>query len=242
MSRAHYPESLRFLFMEQIGYIYKLTAPNGKIYIGQTTSIERRYSKYARGDCKDQKKLYNSILKYGWDSFQKGIIFEGECSGKCLDRLEVLFIHQYGSFVDGLNMTKGGDKPPSWKGKKRGTQSPEHKANLSTALKGRVSPNKGKPSPIKGRHQSPEVVAWRAAKLKGKKGKPKSAEHRVKISAALKGRGSKPIQQFSKDGVWIRNWSSAKEAGEALGISKSNIAGCIRGRLKTAGGYVWKYA
>ena len=194
--------------MEQIGYIYKLTAPNGKVYIGQTMHLEKRMSTYARGRCKGQKKLYASIQKYGWDSFQKETIYQGGCSDKCLDRLEILFIHQYGSYRNGLNMTKGGDKPPS---------------------------NKGKPNP--------KVSA-------ALKGKPQSPEHKTKRSAALKGRPQpseslakrcKPVSQYTKGGEWIRDWSSAKEAGEALSIGRSDIAGCCKGRRKSVGGYIWKY-
>jgi group I intron endonuclease len=258
VSRDLDPESQRFLFfMEQIGYIYKLTAPNGKVYIGQTIHLEKRYSQYARGDCKTQKKLYRSIKKYSWDSFLKEIIFEGECSDACLNRLEILFIDQYGSYRDGLNMTKGGDKPPSHKGKKR---SPETKAKISAANKGKKgSPHseeaKAKISEARkgkklGPH-SPEHIAKISAASKGKKlstetkarmsearkGKPKSPEQVAKTSKA----NLKPTSQFSKDGVWIKDWTSGREASETLGISGSNISACLKGRLKSSGGFVWKY-
>ena len=44
----------------RIGYIYKLTAPNGKVYIGQTINKKGRKRHYNSGDFKQQVKLYNS--------------------------------------------------------------------------------------------------------------------------------------------------------------------------------------
>jgi len=48
----------------EIGYIYKITNPSGKIYIGQTTNIHIRKSKYKNSNCKNQTRLFNSIKKY----------------------------------------------------------------------------------------------------------------------------------------------------------------------------------
>lgn len=50
------------------------------------------------------------------------------------------------------------------------------------------------------------------------------------------------IDQFDKNGQFIKHWKSATEAGRQLGISNGNIGGCLKGRHKTAGGYQWKYA
>lgn len=50
-----------------------------------------------------------------------------------------------------------------------------------------------------------------------------------------------PIIQFSKDGALIKEWQSAKEARRQLGISQSHICNCLRGRRKSAGGFVWRY-
>ena len=53
---------------------------------------------------------------------------------------------------------------------------------------------------------------------------------------------SKPIFQFSKDGTLIKEWLSAKEAERQLGISHSHICNCLKGRKKSARGYIWRYA
>lgn len=48
-----------------------------------------------------------------------------------------------------------------------------------------------------------------------------------------------PILQLTKDGTFIKEWQSMNEAGRQLGIA--NIWSCLKGRYKTAGGFIWKY-
>lgn len=56
--------------------IYKITSPTGKIYIGQSVNIENRISKYRTETCKEQPKLYRSLLKYGFKNHKFEIICE----------------------------------------------------------------------------------------------------------------------------------------------------------------------
>ena len=58
---------------------------------------------------------------------------------------------------------------------------------------------------------------------------------------AAKEKCSIPILQFSKDGTFVKEWPSALEAYRQLGIPSSNICHCLKGRLKSAGGFVWRY-
>ena len=59
---------------------------------------------------------------------------------------------------------------------------------------------------------------------------------------AINGKKSSiPILQFSKDGTFIKEWPSAKEAERQLGIARSSICLCLKGRLKSAGGFIWRY-
>lgn len=50
------------------------------------------------------------------------------------------------------------------------------------------------------------------------------------------------VNQFSRDGVFIKTWDSMKEAASTLGIRYQQISGCCRGYGKTAGGCMWEYA
>lgn len=53
---------------------------------------------------------------------------------------------------------------------------------------------------------------------------------------------NKSICQYSKDGMFIKKFSSIKEANIETEIDNSAIAKCCKGKSKTAGGYVWKYS
>ena len=51
---------------------------------------------------------------------------------------------------------------------------------------------------------------------------------------------SKPINQYTKDGKFIKRWDCIKDAQYELKCS--HISKCARGIYKTSGGYIWKYA
>jgi len=52
----------------------------------------------------------------------------------------------------------------------------------------------------------------------------------------------KPVIQYSKSGDFIARFESAKEAARETGINASHIGECCQGhKVKSAGGYVWKY-
>lgn len=63
-----------------------------------------------------------------------------------------------------------------------------------------------------------------------------------KICGKIGGKkNSIPILQFTKDGTFVREWPSACEAYRQLGIHPQHICGCLKGKRKSAGGYIWKY-
>jgi group I intron endonuclease len=99
--------------MEKKIVIYKITNPNGRVYIGQTVDFERRLDKYRRLKCKSQHALYASMCKYGFDSHIFEIIEEFE-SPSLLDSREIFYIDLYKSnksrYPDknGMNLTDGG--------------------------------------------------------------------------------------------------------------------------------------
>lgn len=50
-----------------------------------------------------------------------------------------------------------------------------------------------------------------------------------------------PIDQYSLDGKFIKTFAGQKEALRELGKDSGAITNCLKGRSKTAFGYVWKY-
>ena len=96
---------------EGFGFIYKLTGPSGKSYIGKTIhSIHYRFSCH----CKNQKRcllIERYIKKYGKKNFTIEII--GIFLIELLDLSEIAAIKEYRTqFPNGLNLTKGGSGVP----------------------------------------------------------------------------------------------------------------------------------
>lgn len=50
---------------EVISGVYKITSPSGKIYIGESKNIYKRWADYRALNCVQQVKLYNSFRKHG---------------------------------------------------------------------------------------------------------------------------------------------------------------------------------
>lgn len=58
--------------------VYKLVSPTDRVYIGCTNlPLVKRWERGS--NYRHNKELFNDIVKYGWDSFKKQIVFESEC-------------------------------------------------------------------------------------------------------------------------------------------------------------------
>lgn len=145
-------------------YLYRLTFPNGKVYIGVTTNPKKRFSRHyynARTHRGNSYRLYNAIRKYGWELVNKDILMAGDSTLIFSEEKRFIFWYKSQSKDYGYNLAPGGVTPmllgmkhrpesilkmkgrPSpayWKGK---TLSSEHKQRLSEARKRRPSPSKG---------------------------------------------------------------------------------------------------
>ena len=77
----------------------------------------------------------------------------------------------------------------------------------------------------------------RLKSIEAKKGKKQSEETKRKRAESRK----KPILQYTKDGKFIREWKSAQDAENELGILDSHICMVLKCKRKSAGGFVWKY-
>lgn len=52
---------------------------------------------------------------------------------------------------------------------------------------------------------------------------------------------SKPVLQYDKNGNFINEWDSMSDVERELKIYKTNISNCCKGKINTAGGYIWRY-
>ena len=99
--------------MDKIYYIYKITSPSNKVYIGRTDDMGERMAthKYlaSRGE---NRPLYNAIRKYGWDNMKIEVIDQAATLEDIIT-LEYKHIVEYNAVKEGYNATletgRGGD-------------------------------------------------------------------------------------------------------------------------------------
>ena len=70
-----------------------------------------------------------------------------------------------------------------------------------------------------------------------KLGKLKSDSYKQKISIIK----SKPILQYDLQNNFIKEWSSATEAGKFLNKKNSAISECCNNKRKSAYNFIWKF-
>jgi len=144
--------------MEHI--LYKLTAPNGKVYIGRTKDWKTRLKdhKHCAYTKKLQPHLYKSIRKYGWENFTKEILCTTPDEAAAII-LEEALIRQFDSVENGLNESYSGH------GGAGVFNNPEVKERQRKTLSKIFS---GKNNPMFGRNQSEEAKAKQREKAKGR--------------------------------------------------------------------------
>jgi len=179
--------------------IYKITNPKGKIYIGQSWNLKKRENEYKSLRCKAQVKLYNSLLKYGWDSHKFEIIhsLSKESNQSELDYWEIFYWKECKeSKIEVLNI-----KEPGSKGRhSEETKDKIRKFNLGKTqsletINKRSLSNKGKDGPNKGRKWTEEYKNNMSKTLQGRK---LSEDHKNKIGKSHKG---KCVSQETRDKI-----------------------------------------
>ena len=64
--------------------------------------------------------------------------------------------------------------------------------------------------------------------------------HRIRIQGVAH-HSAKAVLQFSTTNEFIKEWGYINEASRELGISAAAICACCKMKLKTAGGFIWRY-
>lgn len=129
-----------------------------------------------------------------------------------------------------------------WATPKENSNNPITKERMRIAFMGEKNPFFGKRHTNKTKCQ---ISQTRKGKYGGERnpfyGKKHTETTRKIMSQKKKERGGIPVVQFSKEGLFIKNWEHAAIAGKTLGISPSSISACCLGKRKSIGGYTWKY-
>jgi hypothetical protein len=196
--------------------IYKITSPSNKVYIGQSTDIIKRFSQYNKIHCKNQKKIYHSLLKYGIKNHCFEVI--EECNTCDLNERERYWQDHYDVINNGLNCKLTNTKDRS------GLLSEETKDKIREKAKGRKlseetknkisNLNKGRKGAMSGKTHSEET------KLKISKsgiGKKRSEETKNKIGLSKIGNKYMLGKKHSKE---TKIKMSKKLIGNNRGVNK----------------------
>lgn len=227
--------------MANITGIYKITSPSGRVYIGQSHNIELRFSLYCKLNCKGQRLLYNSLLKHTPEKHIFEVIHQlpDDVSQQVLDAYEIHYISQYKACgLKVMNLKEGGSKGKHSDETKRimsekltGRKFSEaHRKKISENFTGEKHPFFGKKakqshrdnisSALKNKPKTDDHKLKVSAGLIGKyKGVSKPAGHGAKVSAALKGR------VFTK--VWRENIGKASIGRNAKPLLQMTIDGAL---------------
>ena len=199
-------------------YIYKITSPSNKIYIGQTRNLVKRKSNYRRLQTIKQPAIYNSIKKYGFDAHNFEIILELPLNieQSIFDEYEIYYIKHYKDLgYKMLNILEGG---------KSSKLTNEIKLKISVA-------NKGYKHTEEAKRKISEAHKKSGFKPPSAKGRILSQETKLKISLSNKGKitpkgidntTSRCIAQLKDDRV-IYVFQSISEAIKLTNISESAI-------------------
>ena len=222
--------------METKYKVYEHICPNKKVYIGITSrSLNRRWDN--GNGYKRNLHFYRAIQKYGWENIEHILLFDNLTKKEAeLKEIELISKYKSNNYKYGYNIANGGNS--------YGMHSEETKRKISENCKGRIPWNKGlKTGPLSEEHK--EKI--RQSEL-GRKIKPLSEEQKqylrnlrkgTHISEEHKRKVSKIVIQLDKDNNFIKEWQSILKAQQELNLS--HISACCRGKIKTSGGYVWKY-
>ena len=219
-----------------------------QFYIGSRSYAGNIYDDDYMGSMKtwkpdDYSRLKKEIIKVGFSSFESTLEYESKLISKYInDPLnENYYIPNKGFHTYGRKRTK--------KEKERLSEIHSGKIISSETRKKISNATSGKNNPMYGKSHTSDTIS----KMKEKAtGRVFSNETKQKLSELRSGKNhhffgkprldlQKHIYQYSKDGIFVKEWKSIKEAGESLNISRGNISNCCSGRIKTYKGFKWEY-
>ena len=212
-------------------YIHKNTI-NGKCYVGQTLQKNPK-KRWNHGEgYKHSPKLYNAILKYGFDDgFEHIILPTVYCYQDSLNAAEIAMILKLNSIKKGYNVMSGGsngtpgDETRKKLSKAAKNRSPETRKKMSEARKNPSAETRKKMSETAKNISAETREKMRVAqKLRGQR----SEETRKKISEAAKNRSPETLKKMS-DAAKNRAPASAEtrkklsEAGKRRKVSSETL-------------------
>lgn len=192
--------------------VYKITSPSGRVYVGSSNDIKKRWRNYRWGKgCQDQIRLYSSFQKYGVKAHEFKILVL--CDISRLYEFEAAF----GAYYNVLNDHVGMNCNLPAAGEFRQTKSDETKKKHALAMSmykwSDETREKFKNAMANRTHEQKKESG--ALISKALKNKPKTAEHNRKVSEA-----HKSIILNTQTGIY---YLGIKEGADSVGLSHSAV-------------------
>jgi group I intron endonuclease len=233
------------------GVVYLISFPNGKYYVGiTTTSFEERKRSHISHRNTSNLAVHQALKTFFGQETWK-VIAKGD-SWEELTKLEVKLIEKYQSYIfkNGYNLTLGGggtvgyehDDESKQKNSERKTQyfsNEENRIKQSEATK-RAHLNNPK--------QAMQHSEFQRNRFTDKSEREKVAEgmknylsdkERLRIHSLQ--RGAKLFIVKTKGGEYIGEWLTQHECERELNLSVSHINHCLHGKRKSHKGYTFSY-
>ena len=196
-------------------YINKI---NGKKYIGQAKNFKKRHSSHIRCSYNENSgydynlPFHNAIRKYGIENFEIFILKDNIKTQCLIDLFEVYYIEKNNCLVKN---NKGYNISDGGNGGNKFAGKTEEEMN---EIKRKISETE--------------------------KGKILSDEHKRKISESRlgeKNQRAKKVIQLDLNNNLIKIWICITDAERKTGIAHQSISKCCKNKLKSAGGFKWRY-
>lgn len=209
--------------------IYKITSPSGKVYIGQSWNIKKRWHCYTgKKNIQKHKKLYCSIQSHGLENHVFEVIHElpEDVSQQIMTEYEQLYMDLYSDCGVILLNAKGAGQT--------GKHTEETKVIIREKRKNQIFSEESRKKKSESLKKIIHTKEWNKKVSEAQKGKIVSKEIRAKM-------GKKVIQMDLK-GNFIKEWNNTLEASEGLfGYKSGAIAMAANGKIKSSHGFKWKY-
>lgn len=213
-----------------MGWIYKITNPTGRIYIGQTVSLARRVSDYRFKKKRFNTIVFNSINKYGWEAHTFEVVEEVE--NNLLSERERFWIKELDTYVginrNGMNMTIGGEGHcGTW------MHDVERRKRQAVVFSGEGNPFYGK------KHS--DSVRKVIAKLTSERNKRMGIT--VPKHGAEKGRLKviKSVVVYDTLGRFVSEYCSITEAAKCLQVNHTCVSESVKHHHFIDGKYTFRY-
>ena len=197
--------------------VYCYTGKNGKKYIGITSfNLVQRAGKNGKNYSRDKNSAFgNAIQKYGFDFFISEIL-ENNLTKEEACKLEKYYIDLYDTYENGYNCSLGGE----------GNSKFDKEQILSLWNSGK---NVGEICNIVGCKNITVQRVLTSFSIEGKERIKRSAGnyHIVKV------------YKYDLEGNFLQEYNSYSEAEKINNIPHGNIAKCVKGERKSAGGFIW---